>query len=155
MVFRTLIYNWDLFHLRLVKVALAISIISLICGYFCFIGYQTSQNFPSWSNHGLASLWFCGRCIRPEYPLFTLYFRVYPLRVPSKWENSTYAKFKTSHIQFEWLLNTIIAMLSSNLIRGYSVLHQCTPCISILTFDAATFVWITKSILLFSDIFCK
>ena len=28
--------------------------------------------------------------------------------------------------------------------RDYHVLHQCTPCLSILAFDAATFVCITK-----------
>ena len=33
-----------------VKVALAVSFIRLICGYFCFIRYQSSHNFPSWSN---------------------------------------------------------------------------------------------------------
>ena len=32
------------------KVALAISFIPLICGYFCFIRYQTLQIFLSWSN---------------------------------------------------------------------------------------------------------
>ena len=40
--------------------------------------------------------------------------------------------------------NTITAMFSSNLIRDYYVLHQCTRWISILAFDAATFVCITK-----------
>ena len=33
-----------------VKVALPISFIPLICGYFCLIRYQTSHNYPSWSN---------------------------------------------------------------------------------------------------------
>ena len=35
-------------------------------------------------------------------------------------------------------------MFSSNLTRDYHVLHQCTPFMSILKFDAATFVRITK-----------
>ena len=58
--------------------------------------------------------------------------------------NSSYTKFKTPHIHFEWLKNTIPAMFSSNLIRDYHVLHQCTPYMSILAFDAATFVCIRK-----------
>ena len=37
-------------------------------------------------------------------------------------------------------------MFSSNLIRVYHVLHKCTPYMSFLAFDAATFVWITQSI---------
>ena len=36
--------------IRVFKVALAVSFIPLICGYFCFVRYQTSQNFQSWSN---------------------------------------------------------------------------------------------------------
>ena len=39
-----------LFSYLIFKVALAVSFAPLICGYFCFIRYQTSQNFPSWSN---------------------------------------------------------------------------------------------------------
>ena len=58
--------------------------------------------------------------------------------------NSSYAKLKIPHIHFEWLKNTIAAMFSSNFIKDYFVLHQCTRCISILAFDAATFVCITK-----------
>ena len=46
-------------------------------------------------------------------------------------------------------------MFSLNLIRDYYVLHQRTLCMSILTFDEALSVWITKSILLFSDIFSQ
>ena len=49
--------NWDTLQQRqlialdtALKVALAVSFISIICEYFCFITYQTSQNFQSWSN---------------------------------------------------------------------------------------------------------
>ena len=30
------------------------------------------------------------------------------------------------------------------LTRDYNILHQCSPFMSILAFDTATFVWITK-----------
>ena len=39
--------------------------------------------------------------------------------------------------------------------RYRMIFHQCAMCIFILAFNAATFVWITQSILLFSDIFCQ
>ena len=46
-------------------------------------------------------------------------------------------------------------MFNSNLINDYHVLHRRTPSMSIFAFDAALSVWTTKSILLFSDIFCQ
>ena len=41
--------NSKWFHFG-IKVTLAVSFITMICGCFCFIRYQTSQNFPSWSS---------------------------------------------------------------------------------------------------------
>ena len=67
--------------------------------------------------------------------------------------NSSYKKFETPHIHFQWLKITIPAMFSSNVIRDYHVLHQCTPYMSILVFDAATFVCITKLFFFFIIIF--
>ena len=78
----------------------------------------------------------------------------YPHSLENK-GNSSYTKFQIPHTHFESLANTITAMLSSNLPRDYRVIHQFTLCMSILAFDAALSVLITKRILLFFDIFCQ
>ena len=46
-------------------------------------------------------------------------------------------------------------MFSSNLTRDYHAIQQCTLCMTILVFDAAISVWLTKNISLFSNRFCE
>ena len=74
----------------------------------------------------------------PDYPLFTLHFRVYTrYAFLVNIGNWSYTKFKTPHtgIDFERSLNTMIAMLSSNFIKYYHVLYLYTLPRSKLVFD--------------------
>ena len=103
-----------------------------------------------------AYLWFYGRYIYTfvritHFLRYISWFTRYASVVNRG--NSSYTKFETLHIHFEWLKNAIPAMFSSNLTRDYHVRHQCTPFISILVFDAATFVWITKMYFFFIFIY--
>ena len=46
-------------------------------------------------------------------------------------------------------------MFSSKLTGYHYVFHQCTLYMLIIAFNAALSMWLTESILLFSDIFCQ
>ena len=70
---------WRRYHC---KVALAISFIPLICGYSVSLDTKHHKSFNHGQTHNisLAYLRFYGRCIRADYPFFTLHFRIYSLR---------------------------------------------------------------------------